>query len=325
MIIVTGGAGFIGSNLIYALNKIKEKNIVICDKINSKLKKKYLKNAKYKILINPINLFNFLNKNSSDIKYIFHLGAISVTTATNYKKLLKNNYEFSCKIWKFCVKNQIGLIYASSASTYGDGSNGFKDSSSLEYLNKLKPLNLYGKSKHLFDLYIAKRIKNKELLPPQWVGLKFFNVYGVNEFHKKKQMSVISFLIPKIKKNMEIKLFKSHKKNIKDGYQKRDFIHVSDCLDIMIWLYNKPNISGIFNVGTGTPRAFIDLTKILFKNLKKKEKIKFIKTPKNVLKHYQYFTKADINKLRKSGYSKTIKKLEDGIQYHLKQQKKNNN
>ena len=217
------------------------------------------------------------------------------------------------------------MIYASSASTYGDGSNGFKDSSSLEYLNKLKPLNLYGKSKHLFDLYIAKRIKNKELLPPQWVGLKFFNVYGVNEFHKKKQMSVISFLIPKIKKNMEIKLFKSHKKNIKDGYQKRDFIHVSDCLDIMIWLYNKPNISGIFNVGTGTPRAFIDLTKILFKNLKKKEKIKFIKTPKNVLKHYQYFTKADINKLRKSGYSKTIKKLEDGIQYHLKQQKKNNN
>ena len=151
MIIVTGGAGFIGSNLIYALNKIKEKNIVICDKINSKLKKKYLKNAKYKILINPTNLFNFLNKNNSDIKYIFHLGAISVTTATNYKKLLKNNYEFSCKIWKFCVKNQIGLTYASSASTYGNGSNGFKDSSSLEYLNKLKPLNLYGKSEHLFE------------------------------------------------------------------------------------------------------------------------------------------------------------------------------
>ena len=166
-------------------NKRKKKNIVICDKINSKLKKEYLKNAKYKILIKPTKLFNFLKKNSEKIKYIFHLGAISVTTATNYTKLLKNNYEFSCKIWKFCVKKQIGLIYASSASTYGNGKNGFKDSASLKYLKKLKPLNFYAKSKHLFDLYISERIANKELLPPQWIGLKFFNVYGVNEFHKK--------------------------------------------------------------------------------------------------------------------------------------------
>ena len=287
MIIVTGGAGFIGSNLIHALNKKKEKNIVICDKIYTKQKKKYLTNAKYKILIKPKNLFYFLNKNSKKIKYIFHLGATSATTSTNYKELLKNNYEFSSKIWEFCIKNNIGLTYASSASTYGDGKNGFKDSSSLNYLNKLKPLNAYGQTKHLFDLYISKKIKNKKILPPQWIGLKFFNVYGNNEIHKKKQMSVISYLIPKIKKNMEIKLFKSHKKKIKDGHQKRDFIHISDCLYIMLWLYKKPKISGIFNVGTGTSRTFLDLTKILFKNLKKKEKIKFIETPKNIQKHYQ--------------------------------------
>ena len=324
MIIITGGAGFIGSNLIYALNNKKERNIVICDNINSQLKKKYLKKAKYKKIIKSSNLFRFLKKNNQKIKYIFHLGAISATTASNYNKLLKNNYELSCKIWDFCKEHNIKLIYASSASTYGDGRNGFKDSSSIKYLKKLKPLNLYGKSKHLFDLYVAKQIIKNEILPPQWVGLKFFNVYGSNETHKKKQMSVISYLIPKIKKNIEIKLYKSHKKNFKDGEQKRDFVHISDCLDIILWFYKKPKISGIFNIGTGQSRTFLDLAKILFKNLKKKEKIKFIKTPKNIQKHYQYYTKANINKLRKCGYLKKIKKLEDGIKYHLKKQKINN-
>ena len=321
MIIITGGAGFIGSNLIYALNKRKEKNILICDNVNSRIKKKNLRNVKYKKIIKPSNLFNFLKKNYNKISYIFHLGAISITTASDYNKLLKNNYDFSCKIWEFCKKNNIRLIYASSASTYGNGENGFKDSSSLKYLKKLKPLNLYGKSKHLFDLYIAKQIINKETLPPQWIGLKFFNVYGKNEIHKKKQMSVISYLIPKIKKDIKIKLFKSHKKNFKDGNQKRDFIHISDCLEIMLWFYKKPKISGIFNIGTGKSRTFLDLVKILFKELKKTEKIKFINTPKNIQKHYQYYTKANINKLRKYGYLKKIKKLEDGIKYYLKEQK----
>ena len=314
MIIVTGGAGFIGSNLIYALNKINEFDIVVCDNVRSKLKNAYLRKAKYRCLI------NFLKKNQNKIKYIFHLGAISATTATNFSKLLKNNYEFSCKLWNFCKKNSISLSYASSAATYGDGKNGFKDSISLKYLKKLKPLNMYGESKHLFDLYVSKQINNNDTLPPQWVGLKFFNVYGNNELHKKKQMSVVSYLFPKMKNNEEILLFKSHNKNFKDGKQSRDFVYVEDCINVMLWLYKNPKISGIFNVGTGKSRTFLDLAKIMFKNLKKEEKIKYIKAPNNILKHYQYYTKADMRKLKKVGYLKKFKILEDGIKCYIKKQ-----
>ncbi len=223
---------------------------------------------------------------------------------------------------EFCTKNKISFIYASSASTYGNGSNGFKDSENYVYLNKLKPLNLYGKSKHLFDLHVSKKIKEKKL-PIQWVGLKFFNVYGKNEKHKKKQMSIISYLTPLINNNEKINLFKSHKKNFKDGEQKRDFIHISDCINVILWFYKNNKVSGLFNVGTGRARTFIDTIKVLFKQLNKKEKINFIDTPKNIRKHYQYFTEANINKLRKYGYKKKFKDIEDGIKLFVKKNKKN--
>ncbi|MBH71823.1 MAG: hypothetical protein CMI97_05055 [Pelagibacteraceae bacterium] len=204
MLIITGGAGFIGSNLIYELNRIKEKNIIICDVLNSKLKKNYLKKLSYKKIVPPIKIFNFLEKNKEKIRYIFHLGAISATTSSNFSKLIKNNLEFPIKILKFCNLNKIDLIYASSASTYGNGKNGFNDNDNLHYLNKLKPLNLYGKSKNLFDLHVSKKIKKKSELSIQCVGLKFFNVYGKNEKHKKKQMSIISSLSSIIKKKEKL-------------------------------------------------------------------------------------------------------------------------
>ena len=321
MLIITGGAGFIGSNLIYELNRIKEKNIIICDVLNSKLKKNYLKKLSYKKIVPPIKIFNFLEKNKEKIRYIFHLGAISATTSSNFSKLIKNNLEFPIKILKFCNLNKIDLIYASSASTYGNGKNGFNDNDNLHYLNKLKPLNLYGKSKNLFDLHVSKKIKKKSELSIKCVGLKFFNVYGKNEKHKKKQMSIISSLSSIIKKKGKVKLFKSHNKNFKDGEQKRDFIHVSDCINVILWFYKKNRISGLFNVGTGDARTFIDVTKILYKELKIKENISFIDTPKNIRKHYQYYTKANIAKLRKYGYKKKFQNIEDGIKLFIKENK----
>ena len=319
MIIVTGGAGFIGSNLIYDLNKGNENNIVICDVVNSLLKKNYLKKTKFKKIISPSNLFDFLKKNKKKIKYIFHLGATSSTTSSDFTKLKKNNLKFSIKVLEFCTRNKIRFIYASSASTYGNGSKGFKDSEDYIYLSKLKPLNLYGQSKHLFDLYISEKIKRKEELPVQCVGLKLFNVYGNNEKHKKKQMSIISYLAPLINNNKKIKLFKSHNKKFKDGEQKRDFIHVSDCISVILWFYKNKKVSGLFNVGTGEARTFLDTIRVLFKQLNKKEKIDFINTPRHIRKHYQYFTKANINKLRKYGYKKKFKNIEDGIKLFVKE------
>ena len=233
--------------------------------------------------------------------------------------IIKNNLELSIFLWNWCKKKKKRLIYASSAATYGDGSNFFEDKENDEYLSKLIPLNLYGWSKHIFDRLILKKQKQ----PPQIVGLKFFNVYGPNENHKKDMRSIVLKIHQTISKGFEVKLFKSHNKKYKNGEQLRDFIYVKDVVSIIEWFIDNKKINGLFNVGTGIPRSFNDIAKAVFQNSNKREKIKYIDTPVKIRSQYQYFTKANIKKLRKVGYVKEFFSLEEGIKdYIIKNLKK---
>ena len=312
MIIITGGAGFIGSNLINFLGNQSTQEVVSVDWKNDE-NGHYFKN-KNLLKVSPDNLEFFLNENYKSINLIIHFGAITSTTETDAKLIIKNNINLSLFIWSWCVKNKKRLIYASSAATYGDGSNNFDDQEKNNYLSKLNPLNLYGWSKHLFDKYIV----NEKKIPPQYVGLKFFNVYGPNEFHKSEMRSIVLKIFQKVSKNQTVKLFKSHNPLYRDGEQMRDFIYIKDVINIIGWFIDNKNINGIFNVGTGNPRSFHDLACSVFKNSNVKNKIKYIDTPKNIREQYQYFTKANIKKLRKTGYKKKFFSLEDGISDYIR-------
>ena len=244
---------------------------------------------------------------------IIHLGAITSTTERNVNLIIKNNLELSIFLWSWCQKNNKRLIYASSAATYGDGSNFFNDREDDEYLSNLLPLNLYGWSKHIFDRHIC----NKKEQPRQIVGLKFFNVYGPNENHKANMRSIVLKIYQTISKGMVVNLFKSHNKDYKNGEQLRDFIYVKDVVSIIEWFIKNPKSNGLFNVGTGIPRSFNDIAKAVFANSNKREKIEYIDTPKKIRSQYQYFTKANIKKLRDLGYKKDFFSLEDGIKDYI--------
>ncbi len=319
MIIVTGGAGFIGSNLVAGLEAAGLRDIVVCDTFGSDDKWRNVSKRTLRDIVRPDHLIQYLEQNKSEIRIVFHLGAISSTTETDVDRIIENNFVLTERLWRWCTLNNVRFIYASSAATYGDGRQGFGDDEKPEELARLRPLNPYGWSKHAFDRRVSDVVHNtkKGGTPPQWAGLKFFNVYGPNEYHKGEQMSVVCKLYPQVLAGAHARLFKSVNPKYEDGGQLRDFVYVDDCVSVMLWLYENPKVSGLFNVGSGRARSFKDLALATFTAAGVEPKIHYFDMPQQLVGKYQDFTEADISKLRKAGYTKPMTELEDGVRQYV--------
>ena len=311
MFLVTGGAGFIGSNLVARLNDDGCNDVVISDTLGLGDKWRNISKRRLADVVPPGELMRWIDGRKLDT--VFHLGAISDTTASDGDLVLENNFRQSLRLLDWCTLARTPFIYASSAATYGNGEAGFDDDWSPAALQRLRPMNLYGFSKHLFDLAVVQRVSNGAKLPPQWVGLKFFNVFGPNEYHKGEMMSLVAKRFDEAKTGRPVRLFKSHRDGIADGDQKRDFIHVDDAVAVMCWLLHSSAVSGIFNVGTGRARSFRDLISIMFDALGRVPDIEYIDMPPTISAQYQYFTQAEVERLRRAGYNATFLSLEEGV------------
>ncbi len=318
MIVVTGGAGFIGSNLIAGLERQGRSGIAVVDRYGHTDKWRNIGQREVAALVAPERLFEFLDRHGGEVEIIYHLGAVSATTETDVDLIIENNFNLSVALWHWCARHYVRLIYASSAATYGDGLAGFDDDGSIEALARLKPLNAYGWSKHAFDRYVARAVTEGARSPPQWAGLKFFNVYGPNEYHKGDQASVVSKLYPIIRDGLPARLFKSHHPDYQDGGQLRDFIWVDDCVSVMLWLGENRVVSGLFNVGTGQARSFRDLALATFAAAGREPAIDYVDMPEALRDRYQYFTEAQIGRLRQAGYQTAFTSLEDGIGFYVR-------
>ncbi len=311
MFLVTGGAGFIGSNVVASLNEAGRSDIVVNDVLGTDDKWRNLGKHQVADVVPPADLMKWLDNRKLDA--VVHMGAISDTTATDGELVMETNFRLSLRLLDWCTATRTPFIYASSAATYGDGSLGFKDDSSPEALRKLKPMNLYGWSKYLFDIVVADRFAKKEKLPPQWAGLKFFNVFGPNEYHKGHMASVLAKVFDSAKGGAPVRLFKSHREGIEDGDQRRDFIYVDDAVSVVRWLIDSPKVSGIFNVGTGKARSFRDMITAMFKSMGRPAKIEYIDMPDSIREQYQYFTQSEVENLRHAGYNAGFTPLEDAV------------
>ena len=313
MYIVTGGAGFIGSNIVWALEQAGLGPIVIVDRLRHADKWRNLAKRELMDIIEPDDLNEFLNVHASVITAIIHMGAISATTETDVDLIMDSNFRLSMDLWNWCTTHHVRFIYASSAATYGDGADGFVDDESCDGLSAFRPLNPYGCSKQLFDRRVARIIANEEPHPPQWAGLKFFNVYGPNEYHKGRMSSVVSQVYKTIKAGEPAVLFRSHRPDFEDGGQLRDFVWIGDCVAIIMWLLDNDSVSGLFNCGTGKARSFADLARAVYTALGKEPNIEFVDTPEDIRDKYQYFTEAKMDKIRQAGYNGNATSLEDGV------------
>jgi ADP-L-glycero-D-manno-heptose 6-epimerase len=340
-ILVTGAAGFIGSYMVGYLNRLGYNNVIIVDEFNEEEKEPNYLKKKFIAQIERKHLFQWLHENPSLPGFIFHLGARTDTTEFDYSIHEKLNLEYSQQIWEYCANKNIPLIYASSAATYGSGELGYSDDHDL--VEKLKPLNPYGVSKNEFDKWALRQPRENQ--PPFWAGLKFFNVYGANEYHKGRMASVVFHAFNQIQKGGKVKLFRSHNPLYKDGEQLRDFIYIDDVVSVMYWMmeamgnaspYRTPDHgydsdaglfgrghwaiskNGIYNLGTGKARTFKDLVTAIFQSLDLKPNIEYVDTPEDIREKYQYFTEAEMSKLREAGYEKEFSSLEQGIDSYLK-------
>ena len=310
-IILTGGAGFIGSCILRALNDAGYTDITVVDNICSTEKWRNLVNKDYTEYISRNEFLAKLPQYKHSVDYVIHMGACSSTTEQNFDFLYKNNFEYTKVLWNFCTENGIKFYYASSAATYGDGSNGFDDEIDI---SKLRPLNGYGYSKQLFDLWVLKQ----KIFPEQYCGFKFFNVYGPNEYFKGSMASVIFHSFNSIIEKGKMGLFKSYKDGIDDGQQLRDFVYVKDICKVILFMMEHPEINGLFNLGTGTARSFYDLCQSTFKAMGIPENIEFVDMPEKLRPKYQYYTQAAMKKLRQVGYTEAFYSLEYGVKDYVK-------
>jgi ADP-L-glycero-D-manno-heptose 6-epimerase len=316
MLLVTGGAGFVGSNIVAALNDAGRADVVVCDQLGHEGKWRNLAKRQLADIVPPRELPDWLN--GRRLEAIVHMGAISETTATDGDLVIEANFRLSLRLLDWCTATATPFIYASSAATYGDGAQGFADDQTLPALKALRPMNLYGWSKHLFDMALAERASRGEQLPPQWAGLKFFNVFGPNEYHKGTMMSVLARRFGDVKAGRVVELFKSHREGVADGEQRRDFIYVDDAVRVVMWLLSAPSVSGIFNVGTGKARSFRDLMLAAYAALGRPPNIRYVDMPPSIRDSYQYFTQADVGRLQHAGYNGGFTALEEAVGQYVK-------
>ena len=318
MIIVTGGAGFIGSNLLAALEAAGEDQLVCCDRLRDGGKWRNIAKRALTDIIAPESLADHIATHRDRIRAIFHMGAISSTTATDGDLVVRTNFALSVDLWRACAAHRIPFIYASSAATYGNGEAGFDDNNSLDHLRRLRPLNLYGWSKWLFDCWVIKSIARGEPSPPTWAGLRFFNVFGPNEYHKGPMRSLVCKIIEGRSAGTPVSLFRSHRDGIADGEQMRDFVWVQDVVDVMLWLQRLGRPAGILNLGTGVARSFRDLAEATIRATGEEPRIHYIDIPLSIQSAYQYYTQADMKRLRDLGYDKSFTDLESAIAIYVR-------
>ena len=316
MMLVTGGAGFIGSNLAAAL-AAEGQDVAVCDRLRTGDKWRNVAKIDLRDIIAPEQLDHWLATRGETVSTIFHMGAISSTTETDADLIVDTNFRLSRRLWEWCARTGRRFIYASSAATYGGAEAGFEDDDSPAGLARLRPLNAYGWSKQLFDRWVAHQVCSGNATPPQWAGLKFFNVYGPNEDHKGGMQSVVAQKYGLAAAGEPVTLFRSHRQGVADGGQLRDFVYVADCVNVMHWLLENPKVCGIFNLGTGKARSFADLAAALFAAVGKPARLTYVDMPASLRPNYQYFTEARMQRLRGLGYDKPFTSLEEGVRDYV--------